>query len=186
MALKDLVHLNGETSNLARRNEDLDLGTPYSDMTRWHAQWDQWFNSMFNRMLGTMQMGDTQNRWNSGSALSNPGSYVPAVNVTETENEFKVTAELPGIDPEDVELTFSRGNLTISGEKKQESEEKERGYYRFERSYGSFHRSVQLPEGVDGDKVDASFKNGVLTVTMPKLPELKETRRKIAIKSEDK
>jgi HSP20 family protein len=125
--------------------------------------------------------------WGTGlSDVGTFGSYVPAVNVTETETEYKVTAELPGIEPKDIELTFNRGSLMISGEKKQEHEETERGYHRVERSYGRFQRGVQLPEEVDGEKIEADFKNGVLTVTVPKLPELKESKRRIQIKSGNK
>lgn len=92
----------------------------------------------------------------------------PSVDVSETEAEVLVKAELPGMDPGDVELTIERDTLIIRGEKKQESEEKNENYHRVERSYGSFHRSIPLPVKVDADKVTAKFKNGVLTVTMPK------------------
>ena len=191
MAIKDIVKLNGETQNLPARRDDMELSSPYRDLTRGLSDWDPWFNSMFNRMLNLSPFSDWLSRPNWGSLANLDGagalgSYVPAVNVTETENEYKVTAELPGIEPGDIDLNFSGGALTIKGEKKQEHEEKEQGYYRMERSYGQFRRSVQLPEGVDGDKIDASFKNGVLTVTVPKLPELKRGARKLTIESAEK
>jgi HSP20 family protein len=188
MESKELVPMNGTTqTNLpsTRREEGAYL-SPYREMNRWMSQWDQWFDQMWNRMTGLNSFAGWSQRPDLGTGLTGPGSYVPALNVTETENEFKVTAELPGLEPGDIELTLNRGSLTISGEKQQEHEETERGYHRVERSYGRFQRSVQLPEGVDGEKIEAGFKNGVLTVTVPKLPDLQESKKRIQIKSENK
>jgi HSP20 family protein len=92
----------------------------------------------------------------------------PSVDVSETEKNVIVKAELPGMDPKDVDLSIEKGTLVIRGEKKQESEEKNENYHRVERSYGSFHRSIPLPCKCDADKVKAKYKNGVLTVTLPK------------------
>jgi len=92
----------------------------------------------------------------------------PAVDLTEDETSFRLSAELPGMNEKDVEVSLSGTTLTIKGEKKQEREEKDKGYYLSERSYGSFQRAFTLPEGADGEKIAASFANGVLTVTVPK------------------
>jgi HSP20 family protein len=92
-----------------------------------------------------------------------------------------VSAELPGMDDKEIDLSLSHGVLTISGEKKQEKEQKGRNYYHMERSYGSFQRSVSLPAGVDTSKAEAVFKKGVLTVTVPKTGGAKAGKR-IAIK----
>ena len=92
----------------------------------------------------------------------------PAVDLTEDDNSFRLSAELPGMNEKDVEVSLSGTTLTIKGEKKQEREEKDKGYYLSERSYGSFQRAFTLPEGADGEKIAASFANGVLTVTVPK------------------
>jgi len=98
------------------------------------------------------------------------------MNLTESENDVTVTAELPGVDPQDVDISVSDNLLTIRAEKKQEKEDKKRDYHYVERSYGSFHRSIQLPSSADPSKVDASYKNGVLTVTLQKRPEAKPKR----------
>jgi HSP20 family protein len=107
----------------------------------------------------------------------------PAVDVIEKEAAYEITAELPGIDEKNVELTVSGGMLSIKGEKKEEKEEKQEGYYLSERQYGSFQRSFALPENVEADKIDASFKNGILTVKLPKKAEAVQPEKKIAIKA---
>jgi HSP20 family protein len=107
---------------------------------------------------------------------------VPAVDVAEKEKEYEITAELPGMEEKNIDVKFADGILTIRGEKKEEKEEKKKDYYLSERHFGSFQRSFQVPEGVDADKIDASFKNGVLTVILPKSPEAQKREKKIAIK----
>ena len=108
--------------------------------------------------------------------------FAPRVDVAETDQEVKVTAELPGLDAEDVDVTVSHDVLTLKGEKKQEHEEKGEGFYRSERSYGSFQRSIPLPSTVETDKADAAFDKGVLTVKFPKT-EAETDRKQIAVKS---
>jgi HSP20 family protein len=110
------------------------------------------------------------------------GAFSPQVDVTETDDEIKVSAELPGMDDEDIDVSLSDDMLTISGEKKEEREEKREGYYRTERSYGAFRRAIPLSTTVDDEKVDAVFQNGVLTVALPKTGEAKA--KKVTIKSE--
>jgi len=105
----------------------------------------------------------------------------PRVDVSETDSEIKIEAELPGVDEKDVEVVLSNGQLTIKGEKKQEKEEKKKDYHMVERSYGSFARSIALPFQADADKVKATFAKGVLNVTVPKPPEVKAKEKKIAI-----
>jgi HSP20 family protein len=106
----------------------------------------------------------------------------PAVDLIEKDKEYEITAELPGMDESNIEVKFADGLLTIKGEKKEEKEEKKKDYYLSERRFGSFHRSFQVPSGVDADKIVASFKNGVLTVTLPKTTEAQKQEKKIAIK----
>src|SRR6185437_12263103 len=108
---------------------------------------------------------------------------VPAVDFSEDKNAYTVTAELPGIEEKDVDVTVSGGMLTIRGEKKKEKEEKDKNYYLSERSYGSFQRSFTLPDTVDQDKIAATFAKGVLTVTLPKNAQAQKTEKKIAIKA---
>jgi len=106
----------------------------------------------------------------------------PAVDIADTAQTYEITAELPGIDEKNVEVKFSDGTLTIKGEKKEEKEEKKKDYYLSERRYGSFQRSFSVPDGVDAEKIEAAFKNGILTVTLPKTPEAQKKEKKIEIK----
>ncbi len=110
------------------------------------------------------------------------GEWVPSIDLTETKDNLVVKVEVPGMDPKDIQISLVENLLTIKGEKKQEKEEKDERHHRVERSHGAFTRSVRLPVGVDGSKVSATFKNGLLTVTLPKTPAAKGTS--IAIKAE--
>jgi HSP20 family protein len=103
--------------------------------------------------------------------------------VVETDDGIEVTVELPGMDQKDVEVTLTGDMLVVKGEKKVERQDKKKGYYLSERSYGAFHRSVALPPGVDTEKVDASFKNGVLTVKLPHSAEAKAKAKRIEVKA---
>jgi HSP20 family protein len=111
------------------------------------------------------------------------GAVMPAVDMVEDEKSYRVTAELPGISQKDVEVTMEGGLLTIKGEKKEEREEKEKGFYLSERRYGSFQRSLRLPDGLDEGKIEAKFDNGVLTVVLPKSPEAISKPKKIEVKA---
>ncbi len=106
----------------------------------------------------------------------------PAVDLVEREKDYQITAELPGMEEKDVELQVASGVMTIKGEKKEEKEEKKKDYYLSERRYGAFQRAFSLPDGVDADKIEASFKKGVLTITLPKKPEAIKSERKIEVK----
>lgn len=106
----------------------------------------------------------------------------PAVDIVEKDDGYKVTAELPGMEESNIEVKFSDGTLTISGEKSEEKEEKKKDYFLSERHYGSFKRSFRVPDGVDADKIEASFKNGVLAVALPKSAEARRKEKKIAVK----
>ena len=108
---------------------------------------------------------------------------IPAVDVTETDKAYDIAAELPGMDEKNIEVKFADGVLTIKGEKREEKEEKNKDYYLSERNFGSFQRSFQVPSGVDTDKIDASLKNGVLTVTLPKSTEAQKAEKKITVKA---
>jgi HSP20 family protein len=107
----------------------------------------------------------------------------PAVDIVEKDNAFEITADLPGMDEKNVEVQVANGTLTIKGEKKEEKEEKKKDYYLQERHYGSFERSFSIPQGVDADKIEANFKKGVLTVTLPKKPEAQKPAKKIDVKA---
>jgi HSP20 family protein len=107
----------------------------------------------------------------------------PAVDVTETDKAYEITAELPGLDEKNIDVKLANGMLTIRGEKQDEREEKKANYYRRERSFGSFERSFQMPDGVDLDKVDAKFNKGIVTVTLPKTAEAQKAEKKITVKT---
>jgi HSP20 family protein len=101
-------------------------------------------------------------------AEPNARPWSPAVDVYETENELVLKADVPDVDPKNVEVQFENGTLTLKGTRKFDEEKNGKGYHRIERSYGSFVRAFSLPETVDPEKVKAEFKNGVLTVTLQK------------------
>lgn len=112
------------------------------------------------------------------------GGYAPKINLTEDEKQIKVTAELPGMQEGDIELSLTKDSLTLRGEKRHEEEKKEgsRTIY-FERSFGSFQRVIPLTSEIDEDRADASFKNGVLTVLLPKSAAAAKESRKISIRN---
>ena len=107
----------------------------------------------------------------------------PATELADCEGEYRITAELPGMSAENVEIRLSDGTITIRGEKSEEKKEEKEDYLVSERRYGNFHRSLALPSGVDADAVTANFANGVLTITLPKTAEAKQKERKIEIKT---
>jgi HSP20 family protein len=107
----------------------------------------------------------------------------PAVDVAETDKSYEITAEMPGMDEKNIEVNVASGGITIKGEKKEETEEKKKDYYVSERRYGAFERYFALPEGVDANKIEATFKNGVLKVTLPKTAEAQKPAKKIEVKA---
>jgi len=114
--------------------------------------------------------------WGVPSSFSKENELVPAFDISENEKEYVVTAELPGIDVKNVEITISDGILSIKGDKKHEKEDKGEDYHRIERRFGSFHRSFRIPGRVESDKIDANYKDGILKVLLPKA-EGNETRK---------
>ncbi|MEW5801257.1 MAG: Hsp20/alpha crystallin family protein [bacterium] len=111
-------------------------------------------------------------------------SFAPKLDIKETEKDIQVTAEIPGIDEKDLDVSLHQGSLVIKGEKKSEAEDKKEGYHRIERSYGSFCRTIPLPAEIDEGKVEASCKKGVLKVVLPKTIKAQEAKKKIKINTE--
>lgn len=107
---------------------------------------------------------------------------MPSVDVSESDKEIEVTAELPGIDEKDIDISLAEGVLTIRGEKKSEVEKKEKDYYLQERTFGSIERVVPLPDTIDLDSANATFKNGVLTVKLAKKPEAAAATKRITVR----
>ena len=108
---------------------------------------------------------------------------LPAVDIVETEKAYEITAELPGMDEKNIEVTLSNSGLVIRGEKQEEKEETKKDYYLRERQMGSFERYFGMPEGVDTNKIEAAFNKGVLKITLPKTAEAQKAETKIAIKA---
>lgn len=121
-------------------------------------------------------------RWDEGDPA--PAGFSPRVDVSETEKDVTVSAELPGLDEKDISVEMDDSAITIRGDKKEEKEEKGRNWFRREQSYGSFQRVVVLPVGVDGAKAKARFRKGVLTVTVPKREEEQVRRNTITIETD--
>ena len=116
--------------------------------------------------------------------LEEISAVYPKMDVSETDKEFKISAELPGMDEKDIDVSVSHEVLTIKGEKKAEKEEKKPNYFRTERSYGTFQRSIPLPAEVEKDQVKATFKKGVLNIVLPKSEKAVKESKKVEIKAD--
>jgi HSP20 family protein len=165
--------MNSNILPLKRRNDKLAVRREYYDpMVAFQNEMNRMFDRFFEDPFGLEVF-----------ERSPLGEFSPRIDVSETEKEYKVVAELPGMDEKDIQLTLEDDALIISGEKKAESEEKGKNFHRIERSFGSFTRAIPLPTAVEADKVDAEFKKGVLTVTLPKPPSAVKASKKIDIKA---
>jgi len=146
------------------------------------------------RELQTMQneMNRLFNTFFDSPAPGNGGGqpvarrWIPAMDVVETEDHFVLRADLPGLSEGDVKIELEDNVLTVSGERKSEHEQRNEGYYRVERSFGAFSRSLTLPEGVDADGIQASFENGVLEVRIPKPEQHKPRKVQISLGGQTK
>lgn len=152
------------------------------------AATDPWrsFRSEFDRLFDRFgfEMPSVRRMLDLAPSLETSFNFnVPAVDVTEDEKTYKIAAELPGLDEKDIEVSVTGDVLTLKGEKRQEKEEKNKNWYVSERAYGSFQRAFALPDGVDRDKIAASFAKGVLTVTLPKSAEAQKQQQKIEVKA---
>jgi len=146
---------------------------PFMDLTRWESDMDRMMDDFFGRRMRPWW----PQRWLGGDSEIT----APAVDVYEEKDEIVVKAELPGMDKNDIQVNISDSELTLKGEKKREEKVEEEDYYRCERSYGGFVRSVELPTEVQADKIKASFKNGILEVRLPKSEETKRKEVKIKV-----
>jgi HSP20 family protein len=169
MRIRELVPLRSrEKDQLSRRGD----GDPFTTL---QTEMSRLFDSFFEGF-------DVGAFGKSGLATA---ATMPKVDVSETNDAVHVTAELPGMKEEDIELTLSDGSLIIQGEKRAEKEDKNKNYYRVERSYGTFHRSIPLPSEVDDKKVDASFKDGVLNIVLPKVALSPAAAKKIQVRRQN-
>ena len=123
---------------------------------------------VFDRMLSDRFFSDWGNPFRALTSQSEH-TFAPKIDVSETEKELVVTAEVPGVDPNQIDVTLADGVLTLRGEKRDEKTEEKEGYYHAERSFGSFQRSIQLPTTANLDRVNAEYKNGLLEIRIEKL-----------------
>ena len=154
---------------------------PVPASTAWHPIGN--LRREIDRLFEDFDRGSWLRPFRAGGLSPNFSLAVPAVNMVERAKAFEVTAELAGMDETNVQVSVKNGNLIISGEKHDEREENSKDYHVRERQFGSFERMFSIPAGVDAGKIDAQFKSGVLTVTLPKTAEALKPERKIPIKS---
>lgn len=165
----------GKETQVARRDEAQRSAAPWPTriFDDFHEEMDGLLDNFFGTRFPALRRG-----W----AALPQGAMSPAIDVSENGKQITLTAELPGLSEEDVELEVKDGRLTLKGEKRHEEERKEDNFHLMERSYGAFQRSMPVPDTVDESKISASFDKGVLKVTMPKKPEAKKPAgRKISI-----
>jgi HSP20 family protein len=161
-----------EKKESRERERSLPVWRPFGDLERWPALWEGLFPGRSGRAVG-----DLFREW---PLSTRAGAFVPAVDLSENDTHYTITVEIPGVQKDDVHVELQDDMLVIHGEKKSEREEKkDRGRY-LERSYGSFSRSFTLPSDADAERLEASFKDGVLTVRMPRREAVKP--KQIAIK----
>jgi HSP20 family protein len=151
----------------SRKEETMRALTPWTGLTTFKTEMDRLFDRFF------------EPGW---PPLPTLGTWEPKMDVTETKDAITVKAEVPGVEQKDLAVTLDDGVLTIKGEKEEKKEEKDTRYHRVERTCGSFARVLRLPAAVDANRTTASFKDGVVTITLPKAPEAKGTT--IPVKAE--
>ncbi len=162
-------------------------------MLQLQEEMNRTFENFWNRMNRSMPGFARSETGASGPGVPSPGSFgsfgfpfngaTPRSDVVETDDGIEVTLELPGLNEDDIEVTMTDDVLTVKGEKKVERQDSKKGFYLSERSYGAIHRSIPLPPGVDTQKAEASFRNGVLTVRLPQSEEARARVRRIDVKS---
>lgn len=140
---------------------------PFRDLLATQREFDRLFREAFSPIFGDSDLSSR--------------TWMPPVDIFETDGEVVLKAELPGVKPDDVEVRVENNTLFLRGERRFEKEVNEENYHRVERSYGSFSRSFTLPSSIDSDKVKAEYKDGLLTLTMPKREEAKPKTIKIAV-----
>lgn len=154
-------------------SREVDRPIAFDPFSRMHREMDRVFEDV---------LSDTSRPW-YGPRFDWWGAMTPSLDMSETPDGLEIYVDLPGMDVKDVTLTLREGMLWISGERKDKFEEKKKDFYRSERKFGSFVRSVLLPYDVDAEHIDAHFENGVLRIMLPKSPEAEAKERRIKIKA---
>jgi len=170
MAITDLLPWKRDKDELEIRREPEEQ----ESVLAIQEEIDELFDDFFNRPFGLMRR--------PSRGFETLSKFSPSVDVSETDKQINIKAELPGMEADDIDLEVRDEMVLIRGEKKSEREEKDEQFYRLERSYGSFRRSIPLPAEIDVDKAKANFKNGVLSIKLPKVKS-SQPRRKIDVKS---
>ncbi|MGV8073791.1 MAG: Hsp20/alpha crystallin family protein [Syntrophobacteraceae bacterium] len=150
----------------------------YEPFAQFHQEIDRMFDNFF-RGFGLPSSGFGT----EFTSLPQAEWLKPTLDIAAGDKEYTICVELPGVDEKDVQLELSEDTLVIKGEKKQEKEEKEKNFYRMERSYGSFQRVLSLPEDAEHEGIGAAYKNGILTITIPRKAGPKKESRQISVKS---
>lgn len=153
----------------------------YSPLAQLHREVDRLFNNTFHGFGGWPSF-DIDRPF---TPLTTPGLLKPQVDIGADKKEYTITVEIPGVDEKEVTLEIDNNTLIVKGEKTHEKEKKDKNYYRVERSYGSFQRILSLPEDADQENVKATFKNGVLTIVMPRKAIATSEVKQINIKSNE-
>jgi HSP20 family protein len=151
----------------------------------WHAFRSE-MDQAFDRYAGSSHLSSWRRILKPDPAFQDVGFFAfftPAVDVTEDDSAYKITAELPGLEDKNIDITMSGDVLTLKGEKHYERDEEDKNHHMSERGYGSFQRSFTLPDGINRDKIAAELSKGVLTITLPKTAEAQKPQKKIAIKA---
>jgi len=153
------------SANVPVRRPDQPYVSPnYNPVAQFRREFDQMFDNVFSR-YGFPSFPSFE-LLKPFEATSPTGWFRPNLDISTTDKAYTISVEVPGVDEKDVKLELAGNNLTIKGEKQQEKEEKNKNFYRMERSYGSFQRVLSLPEDADQDSIDAKFRNGVLTINL--------------------
>jgi HSP20 family protein len=166
MAAKNLIPSTGKGKSQAVENQELNQYPFFTFLRDMNKMIDNFFTD-----------------FGMPSASGAPRVFTPSIDVVDAGKELTVTAELPGMEEKDIDVSLAKNSLTIKGEKKAEHEDKGKGFHLVERSFGSFTRSISLPVEINVDQVKAVFKNGVLSITLPKAEDVLKGTKKIPIKS---
>ena len=171
MDFRDLIPFGRDRRDVGTRGGD----NPFESFQRE-------MNRLFDDFFRGAGVGTSPARF-GGAEGSFGGAATPRVDVSESDDAYEVTAELPGLEEKDVEVLLDRNLLTLKGEKRAEREEKGKDYHLTERTFGTFRRSIPLPAEVDQGKVEAHFRNGVLTVKLPKAEQARSQAKRIEVRS---
>ena len=170
---------------MAKTPVEVKKTTPARTPDAWRALRTE-MDRLFDRFSSNFHLPSWRQMFKSDPAFQDVGFFAfstPAVDMTEDDTAYMITAEVPGLEEKNIEVTVSDDVLTLKGEKHYEEDEKTKNHFMSERAYGSFQRSFALPDGIDRDKIEAELSKGVLTITLPKTAEAQKPQKKIEVKA---